>query len=76
MRRRDRLQIDPSAVDDVRSTFSALFERNENGTLIPCVDVNDGAAFGVWLQTFYDTCDRANDLSLDWVQLAGHSFIP
>lgn len=76
MRRRDRLQIDPSAVDDLRSTFGALFERNENGTLVPCVDVNDGAAFGVWLQTFYDTCDRANGLSLDWEQLAGQSFIP
>lgn len=76
MRRRDRLQIDPSAVDDLRSTFAALFERNENGTPVPCVDVNDGAAFGVWLQTFYDTCDRANDLSLDWEQLAGQAFIP
>lgn len=76
MRRRDRLQIDPSAVDAVRSTFSALFERNENGTLVPCVDVNDDAAFGVWLRTFYDSCDRATQLDLDWEQFAGQAFIP
>ena len=65
MRRRDRLQIDPSAVEDVRSTFAALFERNQSGTLVPCVDANDGRAFGLWLQTFYDCCDRANALELD-----------
>ena len=65
MRRRDRLQIDATAVEDVRSTFAALFEDGA-----PCVDVNDRAAFGVWLRTFYDTCDRASALDLDWLQLA------
>lgn len=70
MRRRDRLQVNPSAVEDVRATFAALFERNENGTLVPCVAVNDTRAFGLWLQAFHDSCERANALDMDWQQLA------
>lgn len=34
MWRSDRLYIDPSAVNDLRATFAALFERNENGTIM------------------------------------------
>lgn len=67
MRRRNRLQIDTTAVEDVRSTFAALFEDGA-----PCVDVNDRPAFGVWLRTFYDTCDRASTLGLDWKQIWQH----
>lgn len=64
MRRRDRLQIDTTAVEDVRATFAALFEDGA-----PCVDVDDHRAFGVWLQAFYDACDRASALDLDWKQI-------
>lgn len=64
MRRRDRLQIDATAVEDVRATFAALFEDGA-----PCVDVDDRQAFGVWLQAFHDACDRASLLDLDWQQL-------
>ena len=65
MRRRDRLQVDATAVEEVRATFAALFEDGA-----PCVDVNDTRAFGLWLQTFHDSCERANALDLDWQQLA------